>query len=325
MMTPGQKVSRRAALGLIGGGAALPRLACAGPARMLGGGAFGTSWTMTTPDPTDTARLGSAIDALFARINLVFSPWRSDSAISAFNAGPAQTLANAPDLVHVAAAALDIARLSHGTFDPTIGPLVARWGFGPIHGGGAPDWRGLTRGPGQLTKVRGDLTLDLCGIAKGWALDRAAALVTNAGHGNMLFELGGEFVALGQHPDGRDWHLAVQAPVPGHPAPAVLAVPPGSAVATSGSRAQSYRLGPHRYGHIIDPETGAPVQGTLRSVTVVAEDAMTADGWATALFAAGDGDGPTLARARDIAALFLFEEGATLRQVRTGFINEILL
>ena len=141
-------------------------------------------------------------------------------------------------------------------------------------GTGAPGWRGIAIAPEGLTKARGDLTLDLCGIAKGWALDRAADLARAEGVTDMLLDLGGEFVALGTHPEGRDWRIAVESPLPAQPPTQALRLPPGMAVATSGVRAQSYVLNGRLYSHIIDPETRAPASGRLRSVTVAAGDAM---------------------------------------------------
>ena len=104
----------------------------------------------------------------------------------------------------------------------------------------------------------------------------------------------------------------------------VSRLPPGSAAATSGTWVQGYALGGRRWSHIIDAAQGAPVVGGLRSVTVLARNATLADGWATALCAAGDGAGPALARARGLAALFLVEDGAGLRRIVTGRMAEVL-
>ena len=317
--------SRRKALGLIGATLVLPRAVFAGGIETISGTAFGTYWRISAPAGGDIARLAPRIDALFAAIDLQFSPWRTDSAISRFNAGPAGVQAADSALIEVTEAALEIADQSAGAFDPTVGPLVARWGFGPIDQGGAPDWRGLSVEPSGLTKMRADLTLDLCGIAKGWALDRATDLAREAGFESLLLDLGGEFIAIGRHPDGRDWRLAVEAPRPSQPAAAALRLPDGAAAATSGMRAQSYSLNGRFYSHIIDPDTQEPAAGALRSVTVVASDASTADGWATALCAAGVAAGPALADIQDIAALFLIDEHGALREVRTGSIAKLIL
>ena len=316
-------LTRRMALGLMGAGLAFPRAALAFGVRTVTGQAFGTGWGLTGASGSDLAALVPAIEATFAGIDLTMSPWRRDSTVSRFNAGQGDIAAD-PALVSVTRAALDLAAASEGAFDPTVGPLVAHWGFGLIEGG-EPDWRGLSAGSGTLSKTHADLTLDLCGIAKGHALDRAAAIAREAGVQDVLLDLGGELVALGQHPAGRDWRVAVASPLPGGAPPAALRLPAGAACATSGLGQQGYTVGGRTYGHIIDPATGNPARGRLRSVTVVAEDAMTADGWATALFAAGEEAGQDLAAARGLGALFLVEMDGALHQRRTGRIAELLL
>jgi thiamine biosynthesis lipoprotein len=317
--------TRRTALGLFGAALALPRKAFASDVETLSGAAFGTRWRVLVPLGKDLQSLRLGIEALFAEIDAQLSPWRTDSAISRFNKGIAAEQVAEPALLEVTDAALGLARRSRGAFDPTVGPLVARWGFGPIHSGGAPDWRGIIVRSEGLSKTKADLTLDLCGIAKGWALDRAAQLARGEGFDDLLFELGGEFVAIGRNPSGRDWRIGVEAPGAGFSTPAALRLPNGWAVATSGTQAQSYVLNGRVYGHIIDPRTQSPASGRLRSVTVVAENATTADGWATALFAAGEKAGIDLAREQEIAALFLLEDQGTVQQIETGLIPELLL
>ncbi|WP_112322702.1 FAD:protein FMN transferase [Oceanibium sediminis] len=328
MMTSAKALSRRSTLGLIGAAFVLPLLPRTGRAagsglEAISGRAFGTDWRIAAPAGQDVARLAPRVNALFDRIDRQLSPWRADSAISRFNAGPDGAGSDDPAMLEVTATALEIARKSGGTFDPTVGPLVARWGFGPIEHGSAPDWRGLSLGPAGLVKARAGLTLDLCGIAKGWALDQAARLARGAGFGDLLLDVGGEFIALGQHPDGRDWRVAVDAPL--NSQAAALRLPAGVAVATSGVGAQSYRLNGRLYSHIIDPGTRAPASGGVYSVSVVAGDAMTADGWATALCAAGATAGPDLAREHDIAALFLVDGSDGLQRLTTGPLDELVL
>ncbi|SDY58067.1 FAD:protein FMN transferase [Citreimonas salinaria] len=320
--------SRRGFLGLLGATLACPlltrpALARAAALESLTGEAFGTTWRIVGPSGADLRPLRPAIDALFAGIDAEMSPWRTDSTIGRFNAGTLTELRGA-ELVHVAQAALALAGDSEGTFDPTVGPLVARWGFGPIERGGAPGWRGLDVFPGRIAKRRQDLTLDLCGIAKGRALDCATELTRGSGLDFLLLDLGGELRALGPHPSGRDWQVAVEHPHAGNHTPAILHLPAGMSVATSGLGAQSFALGPRIWGHIIDPATAGPVEGRLRSVSVLQADAMAADGWATALFAAGDVGGPALARARDIPALFLFEDDSSLHHISTGGLGDVL-
>lgn len=326
MNDPLGRPTRRGVIGL-GFGAAVGLWAH--PARAesldtLEGAAFGTTWSIIGPAAAELDRIRPEIERLFDEIDKQMSPWRSDSTLSRFNAAPAGIHPAETELINVAACALDLAEQSMGAFDPTVGPLVARWGFGPIAGSEVPDWRGISVSESGLSKARDGLTLDLCGIAKGRALDRAAEIAVDAGASDVLFDIGGELKAVGRHPSGRPWHVAVDAPWQGGAAPAILRLPAGMSVATSGQRYQSYGLGDRSYGHIINPASRAPADDVLRSVTVLASDAMRADGWATALFAAGPVDGPRLAQALGIAALFVVGTGAVSEQIMTGQIGKVL-
>ncbi|MBF9033674.1 FAD:protein FMN transferase [Rhodobacterales bacterium HKCCE2091] len=317
---------RRGVLGLAAGALAWPVTGRAAPVAGITGAAFGTTWRLAAPDNAGAGALRPAFDALFAGIDREMSPWRADSDVSRLNAGGAGPHPVPPGLSRVIGAALDLSAESSGRFDPTLGPLVARWGFGPIEGEADPGPAALTFRPGEVTKARAGVTFDPCGIAKGHALDRAAELAEARGHESLLIDLGGELRAIGRHPDGRDWQVAVEEPLGRAGAAAVLRLPAGMSVATSGSAAQGYDLGGRRWSHIIDPATGEPATGRLRSVTVLSDSAMAADGWATALFAAGDAAGPDLARTRGLAALFLLDRpGGGLRTVTTGAMAEVLL
>jgi len=324
--------SRRDVLALAAGTlacAALPARAQA-PALLRGaratqsleGAAFGTTWRITLPADARTEGLHRRIADRLAGIDRLMSPWRADSEISRFNAAPAGAHPVSAETARVADAALGVADSSGGAFDPSVGPLVARWGFGPI-AGQAGSWRGLSAGERTVSKEADGLTLDLCGIAKGWALDRMADLIEEAGHANVLADLGGELLARGRHPSGRPWQVGVEDPqADAIGLRGVLALD-RAAVATSGWRFNGYVLGERRYSHIIDPVSHAPVAGRLAAVSVVAATAMEADAWATALMASGAA-GPDRARAQGLPALFLFAEGAGLRRVTTRGIDAML-
>lgn len=285
------------------------------------GRAFGSPWRITTP--TDAERHRPAIDALLAQIDRQMSPWRDDSDITLFNTAQHEATAS-PQLSTVAQAALTLARASNGWFDPSVGPLVAQWGFGPIKGA-AGGWQGLAVTANALHKTNPALTMDLCGIAKGYALDRMAAHLQDAGLSSFLIDLGGELASQGQHPSGRDWNVAVEDPRPTQNGPAAaLRLPSGLSVATSGLRAQSYGLGKVEYGHIINPHSAQPASGSLASVSVLHSSAMLADGWATALAAAEDA-GPQLATDNGITALFLFVINGGLHLQTTGGFDRHLL
>ncbi len=322
------KMNRRAFLALGGGSVlalAMPGLALGAPAvRTMEGRAFATEWSIVVPAHVDLEPLRAPIEQMLAGIDVQMSPWRADSDVSRFNRSRAGTMPMPAELIDVTSAALTLAGASGGEFDPTVGPLVARWGFGPIKGDSTPDWHEIGLHGDTVSKARDGLTLDLCGIAKGYALDRMADIVEGAGHGDFLIDLGGELAASGTHPSGRSWHVAVEDPRPGIAGAVEVLDLGGMAVATSGSRANSYEVGQRRYSHIIDPSTGEPADSNLASVSVIASNAMTADGWATALFAAGAARGPELAQRNGIDSLFVLAGGQGLKRIPTGSFDDYL-
>ncbi len=323
-----RKMNRRAFLALGGGTAltlAMPGLSLGAPAvRVMEGRAFATEWSISTPADVDLEPLRASVEQMLAGIDVQMSPWRADSDVSRFNRAKAGTMPMPAELVHVTSAALTLAGASAGEFDPTVGPLVSLWGFGPIKGDDTPDWREIGLHGDAVSKARDGLTLDLCGIAKGYALDRMADIVRDAGHGDFLIDLGGELAASGTHPSGRSWHVAIEDPRPGVDGAVEVLDLSGMAVATSGSRANSYEIGRRRYSHIIDPSTGEPANSDLASVSVVAPTTMIADGWATALFAAGAVRGPELARRNGIDSLFVLSDGDALQRISTGSFSRYL-
>ncbi|MDO5631769.1 MAG: FAD:protein FMN transferase [Paracoccus sp. (in: a-proteobacteria)] len=306
-------LSRRALIAGAGVMLAAPAVLAGAPAtQRLTGWAFGTGWAITLPDAAPVAGLRAAVDDLLAGIDRQMSPWRADSDITALNRAGAGPRDLPDEAAQVLAAALRLARDSGGAFDPTVGPLVARWGFGPIRqGDDRPDWRHLTVAGRTVTKATPGATADLCGIAKGHALDRLAALLAGRG-AHWLIDLGGELAAGGHHPSGRAWQVAVEGPTG---ATEVLALRGGLSVATSGSGVNGYDLGGQRVGHIIDPARGAPAQGGLAQVSVIAPSGRSADGWATALFAAGEARAMALARQHGLTSLMLTSDG---RRLETG-------
>lgn len=223
-----------------------------------------------------------------------------------------------PSLCAVVDASLRIARLSGGAFDPAVGPLVGRFGFGPIHQSPAGSYRDVAVRSDAISKSEPGLCLDLCGIAKGHALDQTVAGMHRLSVANFLIELGGEVFAHGHHPHGRAWHTAIEQPLPGPTAIQRVIRLDTLALATSADSANFYEQAGRRYSHIIDPATGQPVDNGLASVSVIAANAMTADGLATALMVMGPQRGPVMARREQIGALFIERKNAELHETMTG-------
>ena len=289
---------------------------------VLTGPAFGASWTLVAPAPLDEAAIRDAFAGIIASVDGAMSPFRAGSEITRFNrAATTDWLPLSAAACTVVAEGLRVAALTANAFNPTLGPLVGRYGFGPIRDGviGRPDEIGL--GDGAARKARPGLTLDLNGIAKGHALDRMATACAALGLTDFLLELGGEIFAAGRHPSGRSWQVGVERPAPEGGFQRVVALD-GVALATSGRAVNAYRWRGRRYAHIIDPATGKPADTALASVTVAAATAMTADALATALYAMGPERGPEFARQVGIETLFVMEDG---QEVATaGFAARIL-
>ncbi|MCL6450774.1 MAG: FAD:protein FMN transferase [Acetobacteraceae bacterium] len=218
--------------------------------------------------------------------------------------------------------ALELARFSGGSFDPTVGPLVRLWGFG-----GRPrvpsaaelrcalelvGFEGLELGPEfQARLVKPGAAVDLGAIAKGYAVDRAAEVLRQGGVSGGLVVAGGCVFALGRREDGRAWRVAVQGPR--DPTRALTDIElVDRAVDTSGDYQRWFESGGRRYHHVLDPTTGMPAQG-LVSATVVGRRAVEADALATAALVLGPARGLEMLRRRPgVEALLVDEEGRVL-------------
>ena len=283
------------------------------------GPAFGASWRVRVAAAVDVAAIVSAITDVVASVEAAMSPFRPTSEISRFNATETTDwLPLSPATLTTLSEAKRFAGLTKGAFDPTLGGLVGRYGFGPITQQPAGSFDDLALNPDGARKGHMMQTLDLCGIAKGHALDRIATALTTLGHDAFFVELGGEVYGQGAHPEGRPWRAGVERPLPGPTAVQRIVVLAGEALATSGDLFNSYTHGGHRYCHIIDPRRKLPADTALASVSVFAPRAITADALATAFFAMGSPLGQEFAEREGIAALFVLRDGADLREVATA-------
>lgn len=273
---------------------------------------MGTSWSARIVDaPPGCA---DAIEAVLARVIAQMSNWEAASDISRFNAAPIGMWQPLPgDMLTVLRAGLDIARISDGAFDPAIGRMVARWGFGPAGlscapaAAGAP-WRAIELDGGRARRLA-DVTLDFSGIAKGFAVDAVAQALRDLGVVSFLVEIGGELRGDGVKPDIQPWWVDV-APPPGLPLPVLRVALCGLAIATSGDYHRFREEGARRLSHSIDPATGTPIANDVASVTVLHDSAMLADAWATAITILGPDRGMALATRHGLAACLIRRDGA---------------
>ncbi len=292
----------------------------------FGGPAFGSYWRSTVPYGTDEAFVRRAIESIVTAVDQSMSPFRAGTEISLFNAMKStKSISVSKPFRTVAGESLRIAGLSGGAFDPTVGPLVNRYGFGPIRGDASASSADITIGDGTIRKARPDATLDLCGIAKGYALDRIAAALDMLGVRDYVAELGGEVLARGSHPQGRPWNIAIEAPIPDESAVQRIIRLDGQALATSGDTINGYTVAGKRYSHIMDVRRSAPVDGGIASVSVIARSAMQADAFATAIMALGPRRGAEFASRNNIATLMLLRDGDSIHETAVaGFSNHVI-
>lgn len=277
----------------------------------------------TLQDATDRQALAETIAGRLQVLDReIFSTYAPASELSRLNAlAPGAAMTIAPDLLDVLQAARAVHDMSGGAFDITVKPLVDLWGFG------ASGSRQAIPPPGAISaalaatgmsRFRIDsamatvtkavpVTLDLSAIAKGFAVDQVARLLEDAGFRDFLVEIGGEIVVRGHRGDGNPWQVGIEVPEEG-PSTLFQAIRTDGrkmAVAASGNYRNFFIHEGRRYSHAIDPATGWPVDHALASVTVVAESAMLADAWATALLVLGPEEGMKRANELQLAASFI--------------------
>lgn len=312
---------------------------CSDPRRLaLHGPTMGTRWSVTcdaAPD-TDVQALQTALAAAVQRVDVQMSPWLPGSDLNRLNHAPVGAWVTLPaEILEVLVCALDVCRLSAGAFDPAAGALVDAWGFGAVRD--APDaeairtatsaapvartptYEALELDSGMLrARKHAPVHLDLCGIAKGYAVDRMADVLRQNGVPHALVALDGELRAVGGQADGQPWAVAVESPETGRRAVHSVVELQDLAVATSGDYRHYLQVGDARLAHTMDTRRGAPVRNEVASVTVLARQCMHADAWATALLVAGPGEGLALAQRMGLEVLWMLRRGNGLVTLGLG-------
>jgi len=197
---------------------------------------------------------------------------------------------------------MEISEITDGAFDITAGPMVNAWGFGP------EDKKKMTQEivdslknitgyqkiqlkDGRIVKENPNMKIDMSAVAKGFTCDLLGDFLKEKGCQNYMVEIGGEVVAKGKNEKGRVWTIGISKPdetsfFASGDLQAKVQLPENS-LATSGNYRNFYEENGKRYAHTIDPQTGYPVQHSLLSTTVLADDCMTADAFATAFMVMG--------------------------------------
>ena len=301
---------------------------------------MGTSWSATARCPAAETEVLDAVERALEAVDASMSTYRGDSELSRINtAEPGRWTAVSPELMEVLEAASRLHALSDGAFDVTVGALVNAWGFGPDGSHPAPTdaqlgvlMRGvgfehviLQADPPRVMRTRQGVSIDLSAIAKGYAVDRAAAGLAAMGCTDYMIDVGGEVKVAGRNPRGQAWRIGVERPDPAATGQVahVLSVDRG-AVATSGDYRNFREVDGRLVSHTIDPRSGFPVEHALASVTVAHASAMWADGFATAINVLGPDAGMTLAEAEGLAALLIVRGEEGTNRLYTAAMYELV-
>lgn len=268
------------------------------------------------------SRAEPAIEAAFdemLRIENLLSPHIEHSDVWRLSHSD-QPVSVSPETIQVLTLGRRIAELSDGAFDPGLGALKQLWGVEtdtprvPTN----DEIRRALRGTGPtalrlegrtVTKSDPLLQVDLGGIAKGYALDRAVEILRQAGIRHASVNAGGDLRLLGNHGE-RPWRIGIQHPRRNRELLATLELA-DVAVVTSGDYERFFERDGVRYHHLFDPRTGQPARD-CQSVTVVAGEAMLADALATAAFVLGPARGIELLRQQQVEGIIVTADGELL-------------
>jgi FAD:protein FMN transferase len=297
-------------------------------AATIRGETMGTTYSvklaaLPTGKSADDVKAG--IEARLETVNRQMSTWRKDSEISRFNAhAGTDWFPVSADTVTVLKESRRISELSGGKFDVTVMPLVNLWSFGPESrprkiptdeeiadrqkSVGYQMLQFRTESP-AVRKTRSDVAVDLSAIAKGFGVDQVAGYLDSLEVPGYMVEIGGEVRCNGTKADGSQWQIGIQSPQKGRNSAHRVVSLNDRSLATSGDYRNYFEQAGKRYSHTIDPHTGRPVTHKLASVSVVAENCMTADGLATAIMVLGPDAGYNLAVKHKLAVLLLVADG----------------
>lgn len=297
----------------------------------LTGPTMGTQYHVTAfvKKDMDINSLHAGIIERLAEVNAVASTYQKDSELSLLNKQASEqtqypmSVAISAELQTLLVASEQVYQESQGAFDISVGPLVNRWGFGPDDKAGVPSEQEISElkssiGQDALVIEEGKLTLnakrtlDLSAIAKGWGVDVVGEYLEQQGVNSYLIDIGGEVRAKGLKEDNEKWRVAIERPTAkvgdAKKVQLVLGLK-NQSLATSGDYRNYFEDKGRRYSHTINPQTGYPVTHGLASVSVIYENCMLADAYATAISVLGPEKGLEFAKNNELAVYLIVRVG----------------
>ena len=273
-----------------------------------------------------------SIDTILKKIDNSLSGYNKNSLLSRFNAGESIT----PDslFTDIFSHAVRIYNETDGVVDVAAGPLFDLWGFGFKSGDFPSDAKvrevmqacGMKR---MLAENKGQLNYNA--IAQGYSCDLVAEYLYSIGVKDMMVDIG-EIFCDGLNPSGQPWSLGIDKPTDGNnelgaQIQGIFRAPEGPhGIVTSGNYRKFYIKDGKKYSHSIDPRTGYPVTHNLLSATIVADDALTADAYATYCMVVGLEEAKLMIESReDLEGCLIYDQDGTfMTWCSTGFVLEEL-
>ncbi|MED5475220.1 MAG: FAD:protein FMN transferase [Candidatus Neomarinimicrobiota bacterium] len=278
------------------------------------------------------------IDSLLLDINMMFSTYIDSSEISRFNKAD-KKLVISQQFIDLFNRSKEIYDETDGAFDPSVQPLVNLWGFGnqgkvnliPVDSViqniiKNSSYTEVILNKFELIKLNKLVEIDFSAIAKGYGVDRLSQFLKGKNIENFMVEIGGEVVCNGKN-FGKTWKIGLQNPFSDNSSENILEIIKleNKAMATSGNYRNFFEMDGQLYSHMINPRTGYPIKNNLRSVTVITNNCLDADAYATALMVMGTTQGLRFVENhKNIEAIFITGNMDDYRLIKSSGIKKII-
>ena len=275
------------------------------------------------------------------KANKILSNWDKDSEISIINKTNKTTAIKISDeLNEVFKTAKEINAQSNGFFDLTLDPIIELWGFGykskqmqiiPKDNQiknilsliGQKSFLEMDFDNNELIKKNKDIKINLSSIGKGYGIDLIGKKLDQLGINNYIINIGGDILTKGYNSKKQNWVIGIENPNLKEKLIKEIVNLTNKGLATSGDYKNFFSKDGKKYSHIINPKTGKPIMHSTKSVTVIHENAMKADGWATAFLALGSLEGLKIADKEKIAVLFIDEIDNKFIKFKSSAFNNL--
>ncbi len=291
--------------------------------------------------PFPAEKINADVNDILIDVNNKMSTYIDDSELSLINQNNSEDwIPLSQDLHYVVTEAIQISKLTRGSFDITVGPLVNMWGFGPSKQSQEvpleADINHALAGIGfqninlrdtntAIQKLKPDIYIDLSGIAKGYGVDLMAEYLEQHNINNYMVEIGGEIRAKGVNIKNHAWRIGIEQPLTKQRNVQRIIQLDNISMATSGDYRNYFEQDGIRYSHTIDPRNGRPITHKLVSVTVLHESTTRADALATGFLVMGKKDAYKLALEENLPVLFIEKTDDGFTESYTDALTDYLL